>query len=110
MNRLKLIIICTCINLLFYCRDSKQALLGVWDCEVILGENSGIGFNYKMSFTKEKQWIPNLSKELKLDYSIKDNKIVTKSEFGLNIYSDFSLFGDKLKIDTLGLLSNCTKE
>ena len=92
------------------CKDPKQALLGVWDCEVVLGERSGIGFNYKMSFTKEKQWIPNISKDLKLDYSIRDNKIITKSEIGLNIYSEYSLFFDTLKIDTFGMISDCKKE
>lgn len=99
------------ISILFSnCRDSRKALLGVWNCEVIIGEKTGIGFEYKMSFTKDKQWIPNLSKDLKLDYSIKGNKIVTKSEIGLNIYSEYSFYGNKLKIDTLGLLSECTKE
>lgn len=110
MKNMKLINLIFFVILLTNCRDSKRDLLGVWDCEVILGENSGIGFNYKMSFTKEKQWIPNLSKELKLDYSIKGNKIITKSDFGLNIYSEYSLLGNKLKIDTLGLLSDCKRE
>jgi hypothetical protein len=93
-----------------FCKDTKQALVGNWNCEVLLGEESSISFNYKMSFTKEKQWIPDISKNLKLNYDIKDKKIVTKSDFGLNIYSEYSLFRNKLKIDTLGLLSECTRE
>ena len=107
---MKFIAVFLFISILSNCGDSKEALVGVWDCEVIVGENSGIGFDYKMSFTKDKQWIPNLSKDLKLEYSIRRSKIVTKSEIGLNIYSDYTLYGNKLKIDTLGLLSTCTKE
>jgi len=107
---MKFIAVFLFISILSNCGDHKEALVGVWDCEVIVGENSGIGFDYKMSFTKDKQWIPNLSKDLKLEYSIRRSKIVTKSEIGLNIYSDYTLYGNKLKIDTLGLLSNCTRE
>ncbi len=110
MNIFKITQALITIILLSNCIDPKQSLIGIWDCEVIFGENSGIGFNYKMSFTKDKQWIPDISKDIKLDYSIRDNKIITKSDFGISIYSEYSLFFDKLKIDTFGLLSECKKE
>ena len=92
------------------CRDARESLIGNWNCEVKLGEESSIGFNYKMSFTKDKQWIPDISKDLRVEYTIKDNKIITKSDFGLNIYSEYRIFRNKLKIDTLGLQSECIKE
>lgn len=96
------------------CNSNNQKILGIWDCEVSLEDSVGIGLglSYKMEFTKDKHWIPNLSESFQSDYEIRENMIISKSKIGISLHSTYSISidGKKLDIETLGIKSYCIRE